>query len=327
MRPLVGLIAARLRRRGLATLLVPAAVAPAAFALLATGPASLIAEDAALEDALRRAPAAARTVRVDVTKTANSQLSRDGGLPGLDAETDQQARAALTREGTRGATGRGVLFSGVSGAGGTELRLLAVDDPARRLRLSAGRRPAPCEQRVCEAVILGGARAPSRRELRLDGLALRLVGAGRLDSAVLGAVPPRETAQPGQRPSAFLGGAVREGRRAPLLMPHRDSDAARASSDRVHVVPMHRMQRLRPSGTSAGRPELACADSLIPSGPKKPHPATKRRSSARRATTSRDGSMGTARGWSERFILSWPSALSSKTPRALKASARSRLER
>jgi hypothetical protein len=82
MRPLVGLIAARLRRRGLATLLVPAAVAPAAFALLAAGPASLIAEDAALEDALRRAPAAARTVRVDVTKTANSQLSRDGGLPG-----------------------------------------------------------------------------------------------------------------------------------------------------------------------------------------------------------------------------------------------------
>src|SRR5215204_3173752 len=114
MRPLVGLIVARLRRRGLATLLVPAAVAPAAFALLATGPASLLAEDAALEDALRRAPAAARTLRVDVTKTANSQLSRDGGLPGLDAETDQQARAALTREGTRGGTGRGVLFSGVS---------------------------------------------------------------------------------------------------------------------------------------------------------------------------------------------------------------------
>ena len=43
-------------------------------------------------------------------------------------------------------------------------------------------------------------------------------------------------------------------RTALLLLPHRDSDAARASSDRAHVVPMHRMQRLRPSGTSAGRP-------------------------------------------------------------------------
>jgi hypothetical protein len=28
---------------------------------------------------------------------------------------------------------------------------------------------------------------------------------------------------------------------------------------RAHVVPMHRMQRLRPSGTSAGRPWQACA--------------------------------------------------------------------
>jgi hypothetical protein len=44
-----------------------------------------------------------------------------------------------------------------------------------------------------------------------------------------------------------------------LRLHHRDSDAARASSDREHVVPMHRMQRLRPSGTSAGRPFRAFA--------------------------------------------------------------------
>jgi len=29
-----------------------------------------------------------------------------------------------------------------------------------------------------------------------------------------------------------------------LDLPHRDSDAARASSDRAHVVPMHRLRAL-----------------------------------------------------------------------------------
>src|SRR5215208_4349125 len=101
MRPLAGLIAARLRRRGLAALLIPAAVAPAALALLVTAPVSLVAEDAALERALGEAPASARTVRVDVTKTANTQLARDGSAPGLDAETDAAARAALPRTGAR----------------------------------------------------------------------------------------------------------------------------------------------------------------------------------------------------------------------------------
>jgi hypothetical protein len=44
-------------------------------------------------------------------------------------------------------------------------------------------------------------------------------------------------------------------------LPHRDSDGARAPADRelarAAAVPMHRTQRVRPSGASVGRPEQA----------------------------------------------------------------------
>jgi hypothetical protein len=238
MRPLVGLIAARLRRRGLAALLVPAAVAPAALALLATGPASLLAEDSALERALRDAPASARTVRVDVTKTANTQLARDGDAPGLDAETEREARAALPREQVRGPVGQGVLFSGFSRGDGGEVRLLAVDHPERRLALSAGRRPAPCTRRVCEAVVLGESRPRALRDLRFDDLRIRLVGRGRLDSAVLGPVPPpHEPAQAGRVAPAFLMlGGLREVEHVPALefLPRRYSWSRQLDPAAVH---------------------------------------------------------------------------------------------
>jgi hypothetical protein len=74
----------------------------------------------------------------------------------------------------------------------------------------------------------------------------------------MGAVSPSLMTLPGRKSSAFpCHGSVREADRAT----HCDSDAARDPSDRelsrADVVPMHRTQRVRPSGTSVGRPRRA----------------------------------------------------------------------
>jgi hypothetical protein len=176
---LAGLAGARVRRRAGALLAVALGVAAAAAAVLAASPLSLVSRQSAMQRSLQAAPAAERALRVTVL--------RDGRAGGGLASADSAVRDGLRGSAFAPGVARAVRFGGRP-VGRTSVVLTGVDAPDRWIALRSGRLPRVCSDRVCEVVAIGGTRV--RRSFVLEGLRIRVVGAGRLDGVPLGAVPP-----------------------------------------------------------------------------------------------------------------------------------------
>lgn len=173
----LGLVLARSRRRAGALLAVAVGVAAAAAVVLAAGPLTLVARDAALGRAVEGASADARALRLTVQRPG----AREGGAEALRGlENDVAA-------GFPGAGARAVRFSGRA-VGRRSVVLAGVDGLGTHLRLTAGRMPERCDERACEVVTVAGRVGPV---VQLDGARLRVVGRGRLDGVPLGPLPPR----------------------------------------------------------------------------------------------------------------------------------------
>lgn len=179
----LGLVVARSRRRAGVLLAVALGVAAAAAVVLAAGPLTLVARDAALERALAGASESERALRLTVQRSG----AREGGA-GVLSSLQTGVAADFP-----GAGARAVRFSGRA-VGRQSVVLTGVDGLAAHLRLTAGRLPARCDARQCEVVAVGG---PAGSALRLEGARLRVVGRGRLDGVPLGPLPP-----PAGRPDA-----------------------------------------------------------------------------------------------------------------------------
>ncbi|MDA0142269.1 FtsX-like permease family protein, partial [Solirubrobacter deserti] len=193
MLAVLGLVVARCRRRAGALVAVAVGVACAAAVVLAAAPLTLVARDTAMARMLADAPAPERALRLTVGRAGE----REGGAPVL-AGLQAQVRGDFP-----GAGARAVRFSGRA-VGRQSVVLAGVDGLSGFVRLSAGRLPARCDERVCEVVAVAG-RAPSA--LRVQGARLQVVGRGRLDGVPLGPLPP-----PPGRPDAgatfLVAGAV-----------------------------------------------------------------------------------------------------------------------
>ncbi|MDA0185614.1 ABC transporter permease, partial [Solirubrobacter phytolaccae] len=176
MLAVLGLVLARSRRRAGALLAVAVGVAAAAAVVLAAGPLTLVARDAAMGRALAKTSPSERALRLTVQRAG----AREGGT-GVLSSLEISVRAGFP-----GAGARAVRFSGRA-VGRTSVVLAGVDGLASHLRLSGGRLPARCDARVCEVVALNGRVEPT---VRLDGARLRVVGRGRLDGVPLGPLPP-----------------------------------------------------------------------------------------------------------------------------------------
>lgn len=197
MLAVLGLVLARSRRRAGALLAVAVGVAAAAAVVLAAGPLTLVARDAAMGRALSEASASERALRLTVQRPGE----REGGADALRAlETDVAA-------GFPGAGARSVRFSGRA-VGRTSVVLAGVDALGRYVRLDAGRLPTRCDVRVCEVVAVAGR---PEAVVRLEGARLRVVGRGRLDGVPLGPLPPAP-GRPDAGATFLVAGGV-----APLL--------------------------------------------------------------------------------------------------------------
>lgn len=176
MLAVLGLVLARSRRRAGALLAVAVGVAAAAAVVLAAGPLTLVARDAAMGRTLSKASASERALRLTVQRPG----VREGGPDALRTlETD-------VATGFPGAGARSVRFSGRA-VGRTSVVLAGVDTLGRHVRLVAGRLPTRCDARVCEVVAVAGRPAAV---VHLEGTRLRVVGRGRLDGVPLGPLPP-----------------------------------------------------------------------------------------------------------------------------------------
>ncbi|MDA0170253.1 hypothetical protein OJ998_14240 [Solirubrobacter taibaiensis] len=177
MLAVLGLVLARARRRAGALLAVAVGVAAAAAVVLAAGPLTLVARDAAMERSLAGASSSERALRLTVQR-AGEREGGSGVLAGLETQV---------RSGFPGAGARAVRFSGRT-VGRTPVVLAGVDGLAGFVRLSSGRLPTRCDARVCEVIALTE-RAPAA--VRLQDARLLVVGRGRLDGVPLGPLPPR----------------------------------------------------------------------------------------------------------------------------------------
>ncbi|RKQ93486.1 FtsX-like permease family protein [Solirubrobacter pauli] len=197
MLAVLGLVLARSRRRAGALLAVAVGVAAAAAVVLAAGPLTLVARDAAMGRALSEASASERALRLTVQRPGE----REGGADALRTlETDVAA-------GFPGAGARSVRFSGRA-VGRTSVVLAGVDALGTYVRLAAGRLPTRCDARVCEVVAVAGR---PEAVVDLEGARLRVVGRGRLDGVPLGPLPPAP-GRPDAGATFLVAGGV-----APLL--------------------------------------------------------------------------------------------------------------
>jgi hypothetical protein len=181
MRPVAALAFARLRRRGGTSAIAIAAVAGATALVAIVSGIGLIGADATLARAFPTVGADRPVVRI-----SHFSLSPRG----IDATMDTLNQAIA-------ATDQGFLEAPIRGVLTPELRdladpsvidlVVAVDGPAPWLAIIEGRAPAPCLDGVrCEAILLSEDPAPTGFDEAnpAPGLALTIVGRGRLDAAI-----------------------------------------------------------------------------------------------------------------------------------------------
>jgi len=120
---------------------------------------------------------------------------------------DPRISRALPRTGFGERVVRSVVVSPPTGADGTEVRLVAVDDAPAWVRIDAGRLPrGSCVPAHCEAVYLGGGQETTAGA----GVALDVVGRGRIDPAPAGRIPPANVTDIGAGAAFYLVSGVRE---------------------------------------------------------------------------------------------------------------------
>ncbi len=179
---LVGLAVARSRRRAGSLLAVGVGVAAAAAVVLAVAPLTLIARQSSLEDVLRSATPAERSLRLTVRRPNDVE----GGAAQY-RDLDAQARDGLDARGLLPGTAKAVRMSGRAPTQ-EPLVLAGVDGLAGRVRLVSGRLPRGCDETRCEVLRVAGEQVPDA--LELYDVPLRVVGTGRLDAVPLGPLPP-----------------------------------------------------------------------------------------------------------------------------------------
>lgn len=178
--PLVTLVLARLRRRGLTVAIAVAAVAAAASLIAIVSGIGLIASDATVARTLDTQGVDRPLVRVSHFSASNrdfdaTMASADAALrAGIGSFTTPPVRGVLTRE----------LLD--QEAPVFEL-VIAVDDPGAWTTVLEGRLPAPCVTGTrCEAILLAEAAPPFDFSVARPApdVALAIVGRGHIDPAV-----------------------------------------------------------------------------------------------------------------------------------------------
>jgi hypothetical protein len=210
LRPVVGLVAARARRRGATTALSIAAIAMATALVAIVAGIGLVASDATLARALSTTGKDRPAVRV-------SDFSPSGRDAGMTASTAADILGGLDRYTTP--VVRGVLFHQLVDLKTPVVDLIAgVDDPEPWLELSEGRLPAPCVDAThCEAVLLAE-EAPAGLDFDVaiptDGVELTIVGRGQIDPAV----PFGDLDQRGPVGDEPAGGEYQTSRASPAVL-------------------------------------------------------------------------------------------------------------
>src|SRR5262245_41378368 len=188
LRPVVGLVAARARRRGATTALSIAAIAMATALVAIVAGIGLVASDATLARALATTGRDRPVVRVsDLSPSGRDAAATKSTAAGILDDLDPYTTSVI----------RGVLFHQLVDLETPVVDLIAgVDDPERWLQLSEGRMPAPCVDAThCEAVLLAE-EAPAGLDfdtaIPTAGVELQIVGRGQLDPGVpFGDLDPR----------------------------------------------------------------------------------------------------------------------------------------